>query len=206
MPNITLLVSPSCGACPSAKSLWKQLRVKYSFSYREVVFHAELLPKALGRRTGAATGRNKQGDVRHRISDEAGMRPGTSKDEWILHRRKTRRKKPTGFSRRLGAGCGAGARGAVHGITCEGTVTVRLILPAVAGWQLAAPVYSSRCCCLRPKGSTAPCSSSMDTLEQCCGLAAAVRREWSCPDPGCRRPVHRTEAGYTMPWVWCEAT
>ena len=36
MPNITLLVSPSCGACPSAKSLWKQLRVKYSFSYREV--------------------------------------------------------------------------------------------------------------------------------------------------------------------------
>jgi glutaredoxin len=36
MPNITLLVSPSCGACPSAKSLWKELRVKYSFSYREV--------------------------------------------------------------------------------------------------------------------------------------------------------------------------
>ncbi|MBH0193440.1 MAG: thioredoxin family protein [Nitrospira sp.] len=36
MPNITLLVSPSCGACPSAKSLWKQLKVKYSFSYREV--------------------------------------------------------------------------------------------------------------------------------------------------------------------------
>jgi len=36
MPNITLLVSPSCGACPSAKSLWKQLRVKYSFSYYEV--------------------------------------------------------------------------------------------------------------------------------------------------------------------------
>src|SRR5262249_51698164 len=36
MPNILLLVSPSCGACPSAKSLWKQLRVKYSFSYREV--------------------------------------------------------------------------------------------------------------------------------------------------------------------------
>jgi glutaredoxin len=36
MPNITLLISPSCGACPSAKSLWKQLRVKYSFSYREV--------------------------------------------------------------------------------------------------------------------------------------------------------------------------
>jgi glutaredoxin len=36
MPNITLLYSPSCGACPSAKSLWKELRVKYSFSYREV--------------------------------------------------------------------------------------------------------------------------------------------------------------------------
>jgi glutaredoxin len=36
VPNIVLLVSPSCGACPSAKSLWKQLRVKYSFSYREV--------------------------------------------------------------------------------------------------------------------------------------------------------------------------
>lgn len=36
MPSVLLLVSPSCGACPSAKSLWKQLRVKYSFSYREV--------------------------------------------------------------------------------------------------------------------------------------------------------------------------
>lgn len=36
MPNITLLYSPNCGACPSAKTLWKQLRVKYSFSYREV--------------------------------------------------------------------------------------------------------------------------------------------------------------------------
>ena len=36
MPDITLLVSPTCGACPSAKSLWKELRVKYSFSYREV--------------------------------------------------------------------------------------------------------------------------------------------------------------------------
>ena len=36
VPNILLLISPSCGACPSAKSLWKQLRVKYSFSYREV--------------------------------------------------------------------------------------------------------------------------------------------------------------------------
>ncbi len=36
MPNVTLLVSSSCGACPSAKSLWKGLRVKYSFSYREI--------------------------------------------------------------------------------------------------------------------------------------------------------------------------
>jgi len=36
MPNITLLVSPTCGACPSAKSLWKELRVKYSFNYREI--------------------------------------------------------------------------------------------------------------------------------------------------------------------------
>lgn len=36
MPNVTLLVSPTCSACPSAKSLFKGLRVKYSFSYREV--------------------------------------------------------------------------------------------------------------------------------------------------------------------------
>ena len=36
MPNVTLLHSPTCGACPSAKRLWKELRVKYSFSYREV--------------------------------------------------------------------------------------------------------------------------------------------------------------------------
>ncbi|WHZ14600.1 MAG: uncharacterized protein OJF52_001439 [Nitrospira sp.] len=36
MPNITLLHSPTCGACPSAKRLWKELRVKYSFNYREV--------------------------------------------------------------------------------------------------------------------------------------------------------------------------
>jgi glutaredoxin len=36
MANITLLVSPTCGACPSAKSLWKELRVKYSFNYREI--------------------------------------------------------------------------------------------------------------------------------------------------------------------------
>jgi glutaredoxin len=36
MANVVLLVSPTCGACPSAKSLFKELRVKYSFSYREV--------------------------------------------------------------------------------------------------------------------------------------------------------------------------
>ncbi len=41
MPNITLLVSPTCGACPSAKSLWKELRVKYSFSYREVDINSQ---------------------------------------------------------------------------------------------------------------------------------------------------------------------
>ena len=40
MPNVTLLVSPTCSACPSAKSLFKELRVKYSFSYREVDIHA----------------------------------------------------------------------------------------------------------------------------------------------------------------------
>lgn len=36
MPNVTLLYSATCSACPSAKSLFKQLRTKYSFSYREV--------------------------------------------------------------------------------------------------------------------------------------------------------------------------
>jgi len=36
MANITLLVSPSCSACPSAKQLFKEMRVKYSFSYREI--------------------------------------------------------------------------------------------------------------------------------------------------------------------------
>ena len=36
MPNVTLLYSGSCSACPAAKQLFKQLRVKYSFSYREV--------------------------------------------------------------------------------------------------------------------------------------------------------------------------
>lgn len=36
MPNVTLLYSSSCSACPAAKQLFKQLRVKYSFSYREV--------------------------------------------------------------------------------------------------------------------------------------------------------------------------
>jgi len=36
MPNVTLLYSPTCSACPSAKRLFKELRVKSSFSYREV--------------------------------------------------------------------------------------------------------------------------------------------------------------------------
>ena len=34
--TIVLLVSPTCSACPSAKQLFKQLRSKYSFHYREV--------------------------------------------------------------------------------------------------------------------------------------------------------------------------
>ncbi len=36
MANVTLLVSSTCSACPSAKSLWKQMRVKHNFSYREI--------------------------------------------------------------------------------------------------------------------------------------------------------------------------
>lgn len=36
MANVTLLYSTSCGACPAAKELWKGLRVKHSFSYREI--------------------------------------------------------------------------------------------------------------------------------------------------------------------------
>ena len=36
MANVTLLYSQSCSACPTAKNLWKGLRVKYSFGYREV--------------------------------------------------------------------------------------------------------------------------------------------------------------------------
>lgn len=36
MPNVMLLYSQQCSACPSAKNLWKQLRVKYSFSYKEI--------------------------------------------------------------------------------------------------------------------------------------------------------------------------
>jgi glutaredoxin len=41
MPNIVLLVSPTCGACPSAKTLWKELRVKYSFGYREIDINSQ---------------------------------------------------------------------------------------------------------------------------------------------------------------------
>ena len=36
MSNVTLVYSQTCSACPAAKDLWKGLRVKYSFSYREV--------------------------------------------------------------------------------------------------------------------------------------------------------------------------
>ena len=36
MANVTLLYSQSCGACPAAKELWKGLRIKHSFSYREI--------------------------------------------------------------------------------------------------------------------------------------------------------------------------
>ena len=36
MPNVTLVYSQSCAACPAAKTLWKGLRIKHSFSYREV--------------------------------------------------------------------------------------------------------------------------------------------------------------------------
>ncbi|MEE8494735.1 MAG: thioredoxin family protein [Nitrospirales bacterium] len=36
MANVTLLYSAGCAACPSAKQLFKEMRVKHSFSYREV--------------------------------------------------------------------------------------------------------------------------------------------------------------------------
>jgi thioredoxin len=36
MANVTVIYSQTCGACPAAKDLWKGLRVKYSFGYREV--------------------------------------------------------------------------------------------------------------------------------------------------------------------------
>ncbi len=36
MANVTLLYSSGCSACPSAKQLFKEMRVKHSFSYREV--------------------------------------------------------------------------------------------------------------------------------------------------------------------------
>ncbi len=41
MANVTLLVSKTCNACPSAKTLWKGMRVKYSFSYREIDISSE---------------------------------------------------------------------------------------------------------------------------------------------------------------------
>ncbi len=36
MPNVTLLYSPSCSACPAAKRVFKAMKVKHSFSYREI--------------------------------------------------------------------------------------------------------------------------------------------------------------------------
>jgi glutaredoxin len=41
MANVTLLVSKSCSACPSAKTLWKGMKVKYSFTYREIDISSE---------------------------------------------------------------------------------------------------------------------------------------------------------------------
>ena len=41
MANVTLLVSKSCSACPSAKTLWKGMKVKYSFTYREIDISTE---------------------------------------------------------------------------------------------------------------------------------------------------------------------
>src|SRR5438046_10547000 len=40
MPNATLLYSPTCGACPTAKSLSKPMRVSYSITYPEVVINS----------------------------------------------------------------------------------------------------------------------------------------------------------------------
>ena len=41
MANVKLLVSKSCSACPSAKTLWKGMKVKYSFTYREIDISSE---------------------------------------------------------------------------------------------------------------------------------------------------------------------
>ncbi|WP_454062320.1 glutaredoxin family protein [Candidatus Nitrospira salsa] len=41
MANITLLVSKACNACPAAKTLWKGMKVKYSFTYREIEIDTE---------------------------------------------------------------------------------------------------------------------------------------------------------------------
>ncbi len=41
MPNVTLLVSSTCSACPSAKQLFKEMRAKHSFSYREIDIGSE---------------------------------------------------------------------------------------------------------------------------------------------------------------------
>ena len=41
MANVTLLVSKTCSACPSAKTMWKGMKVKYSFTYREIDISSE---------------------------------------------------------------------------------------------------------------------------------------------------------------------
>ena len=41
MANVTLLVSKTCSACPSAKTMWKGMKIKYSFTYREIDISSE---------------------------------------------------------------------------------------------------------------------------------------------------------------------
>jgi glutaredoxin len=41
MANVTLLVSKTCAACPSAKTMWKGMKIKYSFTYREIDISSE---------------------------------------------------------------------------------------------------------------------------------------------------------------------
>src|SRR5437016_14636989 len=83
MANVTLLYSTTCGACPAAKELWKGLRVKHSFSYREVDILSpdgqELVDRHAIRATLATIidGKLKFNDVPSRDSAEKalGVRP-----------------------------------------------------------------------------------------------------------------------------------